>query len=526
MNMNVQVVGQRFYSKLLFVLLAAIVAQYVYIIMSYPLFSFSDEAEFIPYLQGEGHYPWRYFPEYGRCYFLSLMEYFPVAAMDIFSIKEKMFLMYCINSVKIGLIVYLTNRCFGKFSSELVAFVGTCVFMFLFIKFGIFTTMLTLTYPEFSLTLLLIVFLLLYLQGIETDNIAYWVLTVVIAFLSFFFKETAFLIFLVFCTSRIILSYKKISRREFAVNVLLIGLSLSYVLLFYFFVYSKKTSVFYDGLDRDVIHNVFVISKTNIVFIPSLMLLAVRFILVCFKKKTPCIFDAFIAVSVFYVVQFSAMGLAAAYYFSPSLFFFVAGLVGFSAKFFSEFSSLFCVKSIVAVFFAGTLLVSNYFYVEYKSEQQTYKKITLPLLSTINKLSEENYKVYFFVDDDLKENGHIFMHGVSMWFYNTLNTYENFYFKRDHAIDLLTKSKDLSNGRNNEIIFYYDQDGALDLAKGSDFVSLDFVFVQALINKKFVQDFFSVYKGFYDTVCEKRIRPLNLKKVEDSFRELEMVCNS
>lgn len=526
MNMNVQVVGQHFYSKLLFVLLAAIVAQYVYIIMSYPLFSFSDEAEFFPYLLGEGHYPWRYFPEYGRCYFLSLMEYFPVAALDIFSVKEKMFLMYCINSVKIGLIVYLTKCCFHKISGEFVAFVGTCAFMFLFIKFGLFTTILTLAYPEFSLTLLLIIFLLLYLQGLETDKIVDWAFVVGIAFLSLFFKETVFVIFLVFCTSRIFLSYKKLSHREFTVDIALIGLSLCYILLFYFFIYSKKTSVFYDGLDRHFIHNLLVISKTNIVFIPSVILLAARFILVCFKKKKPYIFDVFIAVSVFYVVPFAFMGLAAAYYFSPSLFFFAAGLVGYSAKFSPEFRSQFCVKSIFAIFFAGILLVSNHFYVEYKSEQQTYKKITIPLLGTINELSKEDYKVYFFVDDALKGNGHIFMHGVSMWFYHTLNSYENFYFKRDYTIDLLTKFSDLSNGHDKKIIFYYDQDGALDLTKGADFISLDFVFVQALVNKKFVQDFFSVYKNFYDTVCKSRIRPLNLKKVEDSFRELERVRNS
>lgn len=475
----------------------------------------------MPYLLNEGGYPWRYFPEYGRCYCLSLLEYFPVAAADIFSIKEKMFLMYCINSIKIGLIVYLTKCCFNKFSSEIAAFIGTCVFMALFIKFGIFTTIITLTYPEFSLTLLLILFLLLYLQGVETDSAACWISAICMAFLSLFFKETAFAIFLIFGMARIILSHKTLSRRELRTDIFLIVLPVCYLLFFYVAVYSPKTKVFYDGLDRSFIHNLLIISKTNIIFIPSVITFVVRFVLVFFMKKSACIFDVFMAVSVFYVFPFAYMGLAASYYFSPSLFFFVAGAVGLVARYGPKLKFPYGSMCLGSIALCVSLIMANFYYVEYKSEQQTWKKITIELLSTIDKLSEDCVELKFFVDDALLSSGNIFLHSVSMWFYETLNIYENFYYNRKNSINLLTKIEDVYNENRKSVVFYYDQGGLWKPPVDNDFVVLDFVFVQALVKKEFTQYFYDIYKEFHNVSRDRGIRPLNLNKVKFSFSELK-----
>ena len=519
MNMNVQVVGQHFYSKLLFVLLAAIVAQYVYIIMSYPLFSFSDEAEFIPYLLGEGHYPWRYFPEYGRCYFLSLMEYFPVAALDIFSVKEKMFLMYCINSVKIGLIVILIMCCFRKLANEFLAFVSLCITMLLMIKFGLFTTILTLTYPEFTLVLLFVCFTLFYINGVIDDSAICFACACAVSFVSLFFKETASLLYVVFVCARLISGRSKISRVERRFLYCIFAIVASYFLFFFFAVYSNKAKDFYPATEKTFIENFFIASRHNFILIPSLLVMLFRLYQVFVRKFSAELSDVFVTVSFFYALPFVYMGLAASYYFSPCVFFFMAAMLGYSSGRCSFLSSGVLLKCLVSFLFAMGLLVSNYYYTEYKSEQYTLKKTTLPLLEFVASAAHDGVSQQFVTGNVGGEKADAFAHMVAMWFFNTLNDYERLYFLNEDAI--VSWRENAPRQDTKEVYYFYDQEGQWKPQLAGDFVLLDFVFVQALVSKACLAEILPLYGKFYRSVKESRIRPLNMAKVDAAFKAVQ-----
>lgn len=518
-NEKVKCCNQALPDRIIFILMSIIVAQYTYVIIKYPFFSFSDEAEFMPYLKGEGSYPWRYFPEYGRCYVLSLLEYFPVAAADIFSIKEKMFLMYCINAIKIGLIIYLTKRCFDKITSELMAFAGLCVTMVLMIKFGLFTTILTLTYPEFSLILLFVLFTLFYIKGVEKNSNKYYLLAVLVALLSLLFKETASVLYLIFICARLITSWRTLEKVEkITIFSLLICLT-SYFIFFYLAIYNNKTKDFYPAVEANYILNFLTVAKTNIVLIPSLVVMLLRMYYVFVQKKPAALSDVLITVSFFYATPFIYMGLAASYYFSPCLFFFMAGILGYIPK-----EKVFFInnklQSLLCAFLCLVLIVSNYYYVEYKSEQYTLKKITLPLLKFVNTLEREGISQQFIVKRNPSEKSEEFSTMVALWFYDTLCSYKSFYFSNRNAIVLLQNDNLYGASGKAQILYFYDQGGQWQPVIDGKFVILDFVFVQAIVRIEDLSTIEQFYTEFYSSINDSKIRPFNRNKVDIAFEEM------
>lgn len=148
---------------------SALILQVTYYILQFPFFVFSDDVEFVDFLLYRTNFPWCILPSSGRFFPFARLEYFPILVTD-FSVSAKMQFMFALNAIKFSVFILVTYKILRQIIDQYLSAILVFVFMGICLYYGIFPMLLTTIYPEFTLVIILALFIFLYINALNSDS--------------------------------------------------------------------------------------------------------------------------------------------------------------------------------------------------------------------------------------------------------------------------------------------------------------------------------------------------------------------
>jgi hypothetical protein len=154
-----------------------------------------------------------------------------------------MFCMYLLNGIKASVYPIVIFFCIKKILNQYepysrsilyISYIFSAIFLVVAIKYSFINMANCLIFPEFTLTLLFLIYIFLYLS--DSKSICIKIFMYLIFLCSLFFKETAFIIYFLLSLGQLI---KKQSDKEYLYHISIVFMSFLYVLLYYIFVYTQ-----------------------------------------------------------------------------------------------------------------------------------------------------------------------------------------------------------------------------------------------------------------------------------------------
>ena len=271
----------------------------------------------------------------------------------------------------------------AKFVSVFFAFVSVMIMYVILLKYGITTTIISIVYPEFTLSIVFLAFFYLYFKAVDTQKKRYYLLSLLCYVFALFCKEPAFVVGL--CCAGLLLFIKPIDKREkhflFACGML----SIAYVVFYLFGIYPNIVHRY--GVTSELFSD-FIIAycKINFMFILGFILLLSRLSVFITHKSKCHRYDVFLVAGVCYSVTFIFLKMHSGYYFIPSVIFIS---IAMSIYCYSVMRKMHCFSLIKRVelplscLLCAMVLFAQYYYMNNIAEQYTLKKITMPSLAFV-----------------------------------------------------------------------------------------------------------------------------------------------
>ena len=485
---------------LYYFLVLAVIIQTGYYILKYPFFSFSDEHEMIRYFL-DGVFPWRYAPESGRVYFFSLIEYFPVVSSSI-SIQFKLFLIYLICVIKFFLLLSIYFLILKRFVNVFFAFVSVMILYVILLKYGITTTIISIVYPEFTLSIVFLAFFYLYFKAVDTQEKRYYLLSLLCYVFALFCKEPAFVVGL--CCAGLLLFIKPICKREKYFLSACGILSVVYVVFYFFGIYPNIVHRY--GANSELFSD-FIIEycKINFMFILGFILLLVRLSVFITQKSKCHRSDVFLVAGFCYSVPFIFLKMHSGYYFIPSVIFIS---ISMSIYCYSVMRKMYCFSLIkrfdlpLSCLLCTMVLFTQYYYMNNIAEQYTLKKITMPSLAFVKECKAKGIVVenaYPAGENATNIDPH------DAWTYLTIKLFFLFY---ENLIPQVKTEGSMAVTDKYMYIFLPDyRNKKPELPEAEQYEKLDLVFFTALVEKTDIPLVKDAYCRFATDVTRIGIRP-------------------
>ena len=282
-----------------------------------------DEFHFLPTLQ-QG----KWFPMYGADfpYYDSnaLGRFLPLAGQEynfaaLFSRTPLSY--YVLNAFELTLSIFLFFQIVGKATGrkELKYLAGIFLLLVpaLAIAFG------KLLYVDRGVFLFCGIFIYSYIRFCETQRIVYWLITLVAANIAIYYKEPAFAIILAFSLSNLALDFRRESKKQRMVNLMLAGSAMLYLAI-YFLHIAPGVKTPFSASAAPV--SVFVKNLFNYAFFSDPLVLLGLFPLLLFrlwqvfvrKEQSIPTFDSMLVAAVGYASVFLVLNIYAPYYMLPA----------------------------------------------------------------------------------------------------------------------------------------------------------------------------------------------------------------
>lgn len=481
-------------------LVLAVIIQTGYYILKYPFFSFSDEHEMISYFL-DGVFPWRYAPELGRVYFFSLIEYFPVVSSSV-SIQFKLFLIYLICAIKFFLLLSVSFLILKRFVGVFFAFVSVMIMYVILLKYGITTTIISIVYPEFTLSIVFLAFFYLYFKAVDTQKKRYYLLSLLCYVFSLFCKEPAFVVGL--CCSGLLLFIKPIGKREKYFLSACGILSVAYVVFYFFGIYPNIVHRY--GANSELFSE-FIIAycKINFMFILGIILLLARLSVFIIHKSKCHRYDVFLVAGVCYSVSFIFLKMHSGYYFIPSVIFISIGMSTYCYSVMRKKRCLSLIKRVelpLSCLICTMVLFTQYYYMNNISEQYTLKKITMPSLAFVKECKAKGIVVENAYPAGENETN---IDPYDAWTYLTVKLFFRFY--ENWISQVRAEDSRSVAGKYLYIFLPNHKNKEPELPELEQYENLDLVFFAALVKKTDIPLVKDAYCRFAADVTRAGIRP-------------------
>lgn len=508
--------------------ISALILQVAYYILQFPFFVFSDDVEFVDFLLYGTNFPWCILPSSGRFFPFARIEYFPILVTD-FSVSTKMQLMFVLNAIKFALFIFLTYKILRKVIDQYLSTILLFVFMGICICYGMFPMLLTTIYPEFTLVILLALFLLMYITAINSKrNFTQYSLMTLIVCISLFFKETVFILFLTISLFRLALCRKSMQKNELYFHASSFICIILYFFLYYNFVYINIVNAYANPdnfLDSFVTFSISIIKK-HLLLTPAIVLFFIRIFYIFFRKSNANIFDALLFSSISYSLAFIVLKLDQRYYFIPPLLFIFISIVAFSKNYITKIADSFSKKhkERITLLLCTTLLCANTYYINKISLVHYYKNTTQELISYIENTKKSGHDMSFYLPDDgsFKNKKDI---NVSHWQFIVLNKIYSLYSNdKKYEIRKITNIDQLNEeiSKSNVVIFGDESDIEQNLPNSSTI--LDYVFVNAVIDGN-NDNMKKEYCKFVNNIKNKSLYHKNSKKLNNTAQKIQCPSN-
>lgn len=502
MNKYSKVYNKDFYIiSLLFLPLAL---WYLYYTLQYPFFSFSDEHELINFFLGQP-FPFHIIPESGRFYPFSLLEYYPIANSS-FTLETKMFLMYLLNALKAACYPIIFFFCIKNFfdttSSQknlYLSYIFVAVFLVIAIKYSFINIANSLIFSEFSLTLLFLIYLLLYLSKNRSlfTNISMYL----IFFVSLFFKETAFILYVCLSFGTII----KTPRRDVLLHCIILLSSIIYLFLYYFFIHSHTIAAYASPSVLNIDIYLYV-AKFNFLLSFGIVYCLYRIYQVVIKKSKMINADIFLSTGIIYSFAFIILGLTNTYLYLPTLVLAVLAIAGYLYPYIQKIKIKISTLRIISILSLLVVLFVNYDYINNRSEVYTLKKTTFDIVKLIDDINKNNSIVYY-TDSSAKDE----------WYAHVIEKFTVFYTGTHLKIERVTQL----SSNNNKIIFVQ---GNRNIEKdlSSKNLVLKLVFCDIIVDKYRDKEIIEKYRKTAIKLLSYKIRPLDANNIQKSLNEIKL----
>lgn len=505
---------------------SALILQVTYYILQFPFFVFSDDVEFVDFLLYRTNFPWCILPSSGRFFPFARLEYFPILVTD-FSVSAKMQFMFALNAIKFSVFILVTYKILRQIIDQYLSAILVFVFMGICLCYGIFPMLLTTIYPEFTLVIILALFIFLYINALNSDsNCIHYSLMTILMCISLFFKETTFIIFLTISLFRLVLCRKNMQKNELCFHLSSFICTIFYLFLYYNIVYIHIVNAYASPENFWASFILFSTSiiKKHLLLIPAIILFFIRIFYIFFGKKSATIFDAFIFSSISYSLAFAVLKLDQRYYFIPPLLFIFVSIVAFSKDFLLKITGVFPSKhkKIILFLLCGCILCINTYYINVVSLVYYYKNTTQELISYIENSKKSGYDILFYIPDDisLKNTKDT---SVTHWKFIVLKKiYALYSTNKKYEIKRIKDMDEVNKELNNSNMVIFADEIEIKQEPYNKLITLDYIFVNAVI-KDNNDNIKKEYCDFIKKIKDKRLYNKDSKKL---FTSAQNYCDS
>lgn len=337
--------GQQQHKKLL-VFLYLLILFYLVNIAIYPNFGVIDDHTLLSTLFIGKQIPFFILPEIGRFYPLDAQELNIISSIfgisaDIFYIFSGIFAFILICCVFFALNRFLRNKIHSLFWILIILFSPAFA-----------TSFLRLFVPEKLESVFFAIFIFSFIRFCDTNRFIFFVSALISANFALYYKEVAFIMLGGFCFFYVLFSYKQKNKNPKILSLLLLFSCVVWVVAYYVFVLSVKTT---SGNYGDTPYNVITVFFKNIVnytlsepflFIGIFALLVFRFYLVSFKHcKINPILDSALIASALHSLAYFALNIYSFHYPLPAYIFGIIPL----AFYLREYFKYLFVKFLIAI---------------------------------------------------------------------------------------------------------------------------------------------------------------------------------
>lgn len=267
------------------------------------------------------------------------------------------------------------------------------LFGLLFLSARFYPMFLDLIFPERIILVLLSVFLYLYYQFVQTNQIKYGILSFLIAVYLSYCKEPLSGMFAVMALTHLFFNYKQLSKTH---RIFYIGLLVNlivFIVLYYFIVFQFATGFYgqtFVGFSKlELIISVF---RSHKILLFGVLLVIYRLYFIILKKeKEHLLFDgiAFSAFSYVFVLVF--LNMKNTYYYFPAIFFIYISLVYF-------LSNIVRKEIILLSIFAISTMIVVVKVPSYIKQIQIARKNTMPQMQILANYVKEKKVLYWYVE--------------------------------------------------------------------------------------------------------------------------------
>ena len=285
-------------------------------------------------------------------------------------------------------------------------------------------------FPEQSLIVLLVIFLVYYIKAVLYGNTVSFFLAFIFATLSLYFKEPVAGMFMVFSTVHL-LKWKYFTSKENLFHILLIISCLIFFVLYHFMVHRHTTQYYNEG--RAFGNSIFIICLSifyNHKFFYFLAPFAIYHAIKYCKgtRKGVIIANALLLSSVSYIAAYALLNLYEGYYFVPIYIFAFPGMLYFallykSSSFIGKTKAIFYLIVITGIFMTSTNLSESI------TLNQLARKNDDAKVNILEKYIEKGHGLVFVNKEYTGDR--LFANGVQTWYEDTIETFIDYYLNSE-----------------------------------------------------------------------------------------------
>ena len=322
-------------------------------------------------------------------------RFFPLAFIEFNIIKYlsnspySYYLWVCVKALITIFFLFNTLRLLNK-NNKFSVYISMILFLCIPNVYLVFSDII---YPEASLIPLLAIFCWSYVYALKSQKRMYYILALIIANLSIYFKEPVFGVLIIFSISNWFLRRRELSRDEKVFHSLLVLSAIVFIFAYYFFVFKDAPNLYHQNLKSSLIKSIIYYSCITPILGMLLPLFIYRWLGKDRSKEK--LSDVFFITGVSYISAYIVLRLHSSAYPAPAYVFLIIA-VCYYMKYLSGLN-----PSSFKRFIYGMLMISFIIYggflIKYISINQFQRKFAMKDITIINEIARSHTQKLYIV---------------------------------------------------------------------------------------------------------------------------------